>query len=412
MTRFKLETALAVLFAAAIILAGGAAFYFFSTTSVHTDPGTVPSTAATAPVERDSAAVEKARRQARALVVEENLPSLSVAVARDGQTVWAEAFGWADVGSRTPATPVTRYRLGSVSKTLTAAAAGLLHDRGRIDLDAPVQKYVTTYPQKQWAVSTRQLMGDVGGVHHLRGNEEQLPDRHCTTLDEALPIFANDPLLFRPGTAYRYSIYGWILTSAVVEAAAGEPFARFMIREVFEPLGMEHTRFDDTDGVQGRASLYFPRTAMRTDLGLQEAPEADYSCWAGAAVFQSTPSDMVRFGSAMLKPGLLTAETIALLKTPFTLESGASTGFALGWKVESVPLGGTPVQVLSHRGNPMGGSISLILVPEFGLAIAAFSNVSHAKGVAPFALKVAEAFAKPASEHVRLPTVFPTTWHR
>ncbi len=401
MTRFKLETALAVLFAGAILLAGGAAYYFFSTTSVHTGPGSVPSTAAINPPGRYSATVEETRRQARILVVEENLPSLSIAVAHEGQAVWAETFGWADVDSRTPATPDTRFRLGSVSKTLTAAAAGLLHDRGRLDLDVPVQQYVTTYPQKQWAVSTRQLMGDVGGVHHLRGNEERLPDRHCTSLGDALPIFANDPLLFRPGTAYRYSIYGWILTSAVIEAAAGEPFATFMTREVFAPLGMEHTRFDDPEEVAGRASLYFPRTSLRTDLGLQEAPEADYSCWAGAAVFQSTPSDMVRFGAAMLKPGLLTAETIALLKTPLTLESGASTGFALGWKAERVQLAGTPVQVLSHRGNPMGGSISLILVPEFGLTIAAFSNVSHAKGVAPFALKVAEAFSQPATQPAR-----------
>lgn len=401
MTRFRLETALALLFAAAIILAGGAAFYFFSTTSVHTDPGTVPSTATTTPPERYSGAVEEARSLARTLVVEENLPSLSVAVVHDGRAVWAEAFGWADVESRTPATPDTRFRLGSVSKTLTAAAAGLLHDRRRLDLDAPVQQYVSTYPQKQWAVSTRHLMGDVGGVHHLRGDEEQLPDRHCASLSEALPIFANDPLLFRPGTAYRYSIYGWILTSAVVEAAAGEPFATFMTREVFEPLGMTHTRFDDPDEVQGRASLYFPRTSLRTDLGLQEAPEADYSCWAGAAVFQSTPSDMVRFGSAMLRPGLLKTETIALLKTPLTLESGASTGFALGWKTESARFAGTPVQVLSHRGNPMGGSISLILVPEFDLVVATFSNVSHARGVAPFALKVAEVFAKPATEPAR-----------
>ena len=85
----------------------------------------------------------------------------------------------------------------------------------------------------------------------------------------------------------------------------------------------------------GRASLYFPRMAMRTDLGLQDAPRAGYSCWAGAGAFLSTPSDLVKFGSAMLRPGLLKAETIALLQTPLQLESGVSTGYALGWKAEA-----------------------------------------------------------------------------
>jgi CubicO group peptidase (beta-lactamase class C family) len=397
MTRVRAEAALAVLFAAAIMLAGGAAIYFVFTMSVHTDPKAVPSTVAAAPAERYSGAVEEARRLARSLVVEENLPGLSVAVAHEGRVAWAEGFGWADVEHRVPATPHTRFRIGAVSRPLTAAAVGLLHDRGRLDLDAPVQQYVPAFPPKQWPVSTRQLMGDVAGVHHLRREYESLPDRHCASLDEALQIFGSDPLLFRPGTQYRYSVYGWVLLSAVVEAAAAEPFARFVTREVFGPAGMESTGLDEVDGVEGRASFYFPRMAMRTDLGLQDAPPADYSCWAGAGAFLSTPSDLVRFGSATLKPGLLKAETLALLQTPPRLESGASTGYALGWKVESVQLAGAPARLLSHRGSPIGGSISLMTFPDLGLVVAAASNVSHTKGVAPFAQKVAEAFTRLAT---------------
>lgn len=396
MKRSHAEGTLAVLFAAAMLVAGGAALYFVFTMSVHTDPGSVPSTAAPVPAGRHAAAVEEARRLARSLVVDENLPGLSVAVARDDRIVWAEGFGWADVEGRVPVTPLTTFRIGAVSKPLTAAAVGLLHDRGRLDLDAPVQQYVAAFPAKQWPVSTRQLMGDVAGVHHRRGGNESLPGRHCDSLGEALEIFAGDPLLFRPGTEYRYSVYGWILVSAVVEGAAGELFGTFMAREVFHPLGMERTVLDAVDGVPGRASLYFPRMSMRTELGLQDAPAADYSCWAGAGAFLSTPSDLVRLGSAMLKPGLLKAETVALIQTTLRLESGASTGYAMGWKVEDVPLAGATARLLSHRGSPIGGSISLMAFPDLGLAIAAASNVSHAKGITPFGLKVADAFARAA----------------
>jgi len=211
-------------------------------------------------------------------------------------------------------------------------------------------------------------------------------------------IVSDDSLLFRPGTEYRYSTYDWILVSAVVEAAAGESFHTFMNREVLAPIGMEHT-VPDADGVPDRVSFYFPRTAMRTDLGLEEASPADYSCFGGSGAFLSTPSDLVRFGSAMLKPGLLKTETIALLQTPLQLESGASTGYALGWNIESVQLGAAPARLASHRGSSMGGTTSLMTFPDLGLAIATASNVSYAKGVAPFGLKVAAAFTRPAAAH-------------
>jgi serine beta-lactamase-like protein LACTB len=170
---------------------------------------------------------------------------------------------------------------------------------------------------------------------------------------------------------------------------------------VLSRAGMERTVPDDARGVTDRAWYYFPRTGMDTKLGLQEAPEADYSCYGGAGAFVSTPSDLVRFGSAMLKPGLLKAETIALLQAPLRLESGASTGYGLGWKVESVQLNGVTARQVGHRGTSSGGTTSLMTFPDLGLAIAATTNVSHAKGVDVFGLKVAEAFARPASERAR-----------
>ena len=200
------------------------------------------------------------------------------------------------------------------------------------------------------------------------------------SLDEAVALLAGDPLLFEPGTQHRYSIWGWILVSAVVEGAAGEPFARFMVRQVFEPLAMERTVVAETEGLDGVAH------------GAGRRP--DYSCLAGGGAFLSTPTDLVRLGSAMLKPGLLRADTIAAFQTPTRLASGASTTYALGWTVSSVRLAGEPARIVSHRGSPAGGTVSLLTFPDLGLAIAAAANVADARGVDPFALQVAEAFTR------------------
>jgi serine beta-lactamase-like protein LACTB, mitochondrial len=393
-TRGLAEAALAVLFAVLMVVVGGGAVWFVSTTPVHEDAAAVPSMAAAAPADRYAGPVEKSRRLARTLVAGDHLPGLSVAVAVEDEIVWAEGFGWADTDRRTPVTPLTRFRLGALSKPLTAVAAALLHDRGRLDLDAPVQRYVPAYPEKQWTVTTRQLMGDVAGVHRIRGdNNDAMPVEHCASLDEAVALFAGDPLLFEPGTQHRYSIYGWILVSAVVEGAGGEPFGRFMVRQVFEPLAMDRTVVSETEGLEGVTSLS-PRSFFGKRLGVEEAARPNYTCLAGAGAFLSTPTDLVRLGSAALKPGLLKADTIAALQTPTRLVSGASTTYALGWTVRGVLVAGKPVRIVSHRGSPWGGSVSLLTFPDLGLAIAAAANVTDASGVYPFALQVAEAFSR------------------
>jgi CubicO group peptidase (beta-lactamase class C family) len=281
-----------------------------------------------------------------------------------------------------------------VSQVLTAAAAGVLADRGLLDLDAPVQRYVPAFPEKPWPVTTRQLLGHVGGVRDFPDEHERLSADHCGTTAEALEPFAADPLLFRPGTEFRHSTYGYVLVSAAVEAAAKEPFLLFIQREVFEPLGMNDTGPDSAAGDDpGRASFYFPRFMERASLGLQPTRPVDYSCFSGAGAFLSTPSDLARFGSAMLRGGLLRADTAAMLQAPIQLESGASTGRALGWKPETVALHGAPARLVGRASNPFGGTASLLMFPDHGLAIALTSNVSYARSLAPFGLQLAELFA-------------------
>jgi serine beta-lactamase-like protein LACTB, mitochondrial len=392
----RLEAAVALFFVVVLVFVGGVALNVFLNIAppVHTDPAAVPSTTGTASAERYSGAVEKTRESARALLVQENLPGLSLAVAVDGKIVWAEGFGYANVERRAPVTPNTRFRTGSVSKTLTSAAVALLYDRGRIDLDAPVQAYAPAYPHKQWTVTARQLLGDVAGVHRLRGennNNDNVPRGNCTSLAQALQIFSVEPLAFEPGTRYRYSTYGWILLSAVVEGAAAKPFATFMSDEVFAPLGMDRTVLEGTPSDPDTVSFYGTRRSFGVDQGVTDAAEENYSCFFGAGGFFSTPSDLVRLGSAMLQPGLLKPETIILFQAPLQLKSGASTGFALGWKVDDIQLAGRPARVLRHRARLFGGTTSLSIFPDLGLVVAAMSNEND-NTVDPFTLQVAEAF--------------------
>jgi CubicO group peptidase (beta-lactamase class C family) len=385
--------------AAGVVFAAGLGLYTFLTatsTPLHPNPQDVPSVTRAAALPKWADEVEQGRQLARASLVEQNLPGLSVAVGAGGGIVWAEGFGWADVENRVPVAPDMLFRIGHASKVLTSAAVGLLLEKDRLHLDDEIQKYVPGFPQKQWPVTLRQLMGHVAGVRHYRGEEDYMPSEHCDWAVEGIQSFADDPLRFEPETKYSYSTYGWILVSAAVEAAADEPFFTFMRTQVFEPLGMRDTTIDLwTEPIPNRATFYFPRFAGDTRYGPQSVRQGDHSCYAGAGAFLSTPSDLVRFGLAVRSDKLLKPATIEMLQTPQTLASGEETGYGLGWRLETVPLAGQPARMAGHGSKEdfIGGTTYLMTFPERGIVVAVMTNISFAD-TKSVALSIAQAFAE------------------
>ncbi|MDX1394982.1 MAG: serine hydrolase domain-containing protein [Gemmatimonadota bacterium] len=329
-------------------------------------------------------AVEQASEGIRTWLAENDIPGVTVAVGLDDYVVWAEGFGWADLEQQVPVTALTRFRTGSVGKALTAAAVGLLVERGRLDLDAPVQRYVSGFPEKRWPVSTRQLMAHTAGVRHYRGDDEPLSAVHYDDVLASLDIFAGDSLLFRPGTAYGYSTYGWNLVGAVVQEASGRPFLEFMRLEVFSPARMTSTVPDDVFGIVPHRARFYDRDP---EGHLRNADFVDQSNkWPGGG-YLSTPSDLVRFGFAMLDRELLEPETVELLWTPVTVESGEPTPGGLGWALANVQ----GRAMVGHGGRSVGGTAALMIFPEERMIVSVMTNVTAA-APAPIALLLARLF--------------------
>lgn len=406
----RTETWLAVgVLGVGAVLALVAGIHIYATATAprfHPDAAAVRATAAGDPDPAWRAAVQRAQGVARAGISAQNLPGLSVAVGVGADIVWAEGFGWADLARRTPVAPDTRFRIGTASIALTSAAAGLLLEQRRLALDAPIQAYVPEYPKKPWPVTLRQVMAHTAGIRSDGGDEGPLFGTHCDRPVEALGAFGDKALLFEPGTAYRHSRYGWILVSAAIEQATGESFARFIRERVFEPLGMNDTRPDaDTQRSAKRATSYFPRYAADPRYGPHPMRDVDYSCYAGASLFVSTPSDLVRFALGLGNGRLLRPETVMLLQTGQQLRSGESTGYGLGWDIETVALGGVARPIVGHDGDLLGGMVSSlwIIPPSHGdtstapLVVAVTSNTSYAD-TKELARAIADAFVTATHE--------------
>ena len=359
---------------------------------LHPDPQKAPSVTQSSPPAQWTGAVEQGRQLARTELTAQNLPGLSVAVGAGGDIVWAEGFGWADLEKKVPVGPNMRFAIGTASVALTSAAVGLLLEKERLHLDAEIQTYVSAFPDKQWPITLRQLMGHTAGVSNDAGDEEPVAE-HCERTADGLKRFADRSLRFEPATRLSFSSYGWILVSAAVEAAANEPFFTFMRKQVFDPLGMRDTTVDaTTDPIPDLATAYFPRFAADPRYGPQAPERFDSSCFAGAGAFLSTPSDLARFAMALNSGKLLKPATVQLLQASHRLTSGEDTGYGLGWDLETVTIDGKQTRMVGHDGKLRGGMVSSFMTfPELGIVVAVTSNTSFAD-TAAIAVKIAQAF--------------------
>src|SRR6266576_695609 len=221
--------------------------------------------------------IAKIQAAITALMSSKHIPGLSIAIVSDNQLRWQSGYGMADLENSVPAKAATVYRIASVTKPITAVAVMQLVERGKLDLDAPIQKYVPTFPTKPWPITTRQLLGHLSGIRNYKGNEND-STRFYSSLTEALSIFKDDPLDFEPSTTFSYTTYGYTLLGTVIEGASGMSYIDYMRENVFKPAKMSHTQADNVyDIILNRARGYHPKVYGKFDGNLRNAALADTS---------------------------------------------------------------------------------------------------------------------------------------
>ncbi|MVM31785.1 serine hydrolase [Spirosoma sp. HMF4905] len=315
-------------------------------------------------------AIQQAKRFVDSLRQKQDIPGISVCVGTKDKILWAAGFGLADVENKVPITTESKFRIGSVSKSLTSVALGKLIEEGKLDLDASINQYVPNFPQKKFPITSRQLATHTAGIRHYGPNDPLNCLKRYETVQDGLVIFSQDTLLFRPGTAYNYSTYGYNLLSAVIEGVSHSDFLSYMQTAVFTPLGMSHTSPDYSEHIIPNRVRFYEHTKTQ----VVNAAQVDNSYkWAGGG-FLSTPSDLVVFGSSLLAGKGLKKETVTLLFTPQLLENGKNTYYGFGWRVGTDSKGR---KIIHHGGTIDGGRTFLMLYPDDNLVVAIAANMQQ-----------------------------------
>ena len=301
-----------------------------------------------------------------------HIPGLSVAVIDRGRVLLARGYGLSDLENQVPATADTVYRIASVSKSITATAAMKLVEGGKLDLDAPIQKYCPDFPQKPWPITTRELLSHQSGIRDYKDIQESFNPRHYTSIKEALGQFAGDPLDFEPGTKMQYTSYGYIVLGCVLEGASGVSYDRYMRQAIFDPAQMPATRLDDVFAIiPHRARGY-----KLLDSGeVQNASFVDVSNKPPGSGINSTARDMGAFVAALYSAKLVSKATLERMLTPSSTRDGKPTIYGMGFFLGGPISKHDGMREAGHGGDQQGYSSLLYLLPEREFGVVVLSNL-------------------------------------
>jgi len=314
--------------------------------------------------------VAQIRKLVRAEMAKRRIPAISVAVGDDYRLVWSEGFGVADLENSVKARADTVYRLGSISKPIAAVSVMQLAERGLIDLDASIRKYVPVFPEKPWTVTARHLLSHTSGIRHYATVAEVNSTRHYSNSSDPIAIFAADPLLFEPGTKFSYTTYGYCLLGAAIERVAGVPIGEYLKKNVFGPAGMERAGVDDLYAIVPHRARGYQITSSGT---LANCDLADTSNKIAGGGMLATAGDLVRFTIAFERGRLVKTATVDRMLTPAVLAGGAFSPYGLGWYVAERDGG----QWYWHSGAQQGVSTFLLALRKQGISVAVMANLER-----------------------------------
>ena len=304
------------------------------------------------------------------------VPGVSLAVVENGEYEWGSGFGLADAEDNAPVSEHTLFRLASISKSLTATAAMQLWERKQLDLDAPVQKYCPSFPQKQSLITTRQVMGHLAGIRHYKSSSQDDLEvgntKHFENpIQAGLDFFKNDPLLSDPGKQFHYSTQGYTLVGCVIEGASGVKYVDFLRQNVFGPAGMEHTQVDDRFAIIPYRTRFFQKTESGT---VQNADFLDSSYKIPGGGWLSSAEDMAHFEVAILNDKLIKRATRDLMWTPLKPLDGSKDEYALGWGNGNE----NGIASVGHNGGQQGTSTAFTIAPAQRAGVVVLTNMEGA----------------------------------
>jgi CubicO group peptidase (beta-lactamase class C family) len=320
-------------------------------------------------------------RFVRSFLEAQRIPSAAIAVVQRGRVSKLAGYGQASLELPAPAGPHTVYEIGSITKQFTAEVVMLLAAEGRLELDAPLARYLPELPDSWRDIRIRHLLTHTSGLPDWE-EPGWLDFSREYTPAEFIRLVGAHPLDFAPGDQWAYSNSAYPLLGMLIERVTGQPFAQVVTERIFRPAGMRETRFRRAgEVVANRAAGYVDSAGtLRNGMPLRPA------LLAPNGGILSTAADLARWSLALLRGRLVPRPVFEAMATPVRLNDGTTFNAGIGWFVDHV----RGHRVLIHNGVTAAGYSSVIyLYPEDGLFVAVLLNIDRGAAVNRLATGIA-----------------------
>jgi CubicO group peptidase (beta-lactamase class C family) len=289
-------------------------------------------------------------------------------VAKNGKTVFAQAYGLADRNKKTANTLKTRFRIGSMNKMFTAVATLQLVQSGKLDLKAPFGNYLTDYPNKDVAskVTIEQLLSHTGGTGDIFGPEFEKNRLELKTLQDYVKLYGSRAAGYEPGSRWEYSNYGFLLLGVLIEKVSGQSYYDYVRDHIYKPAGMTGTASEPEDQMVADRSLGYTRFGGG---GLR--PNTDTLPYRGTSAGggYSTVEDLLKFATALQAHKLLNAKYTEMLTTGKTDTPRGK--YAFGFQDDVI----NGARCFGHGGGAPGMNGELKICPGPGYVMAVLANM-------------------------------------
>jgi CubicO group peptidase (beta-lactamase class C family) len=291
----------------------------------------------------------------------------TVLIARDGRPIVSRGYGMANIELNVPNTPESVFRLGSVTKQFTSMAIMMLQERGKLNVSDPMCKYLADCPEAWKPITIKNLLTHTSGITNYTG----FADFAKTTI---LPITTSamtdrlkkEPLEFKPGDKFAYSNSGYYLLGAIIEKASGKLYADFLQENIFTPLGMKQTGYDDPLRIIMHRAAGYQKQAGKTI----NAAYMDMTVPYAAGSLYSSTGDLLIWDQALYTEKLVSRKSLDEIFTPFKGDAGYGYGWGIGKKFDR--------REISHGGGIYGFATHISRYPDDKVTVIVLSNVQSA----------------------------------
>lgn len=325
-------------------------------------------------------------------VTKRRIPGISVAVIHDGNVIFTQSYGFANLELSVPASRETVYEIASLTKPFTAIAVMMLAEAGRVSLDDPISRHLAAAPREWRDITIRHLLTNTSGIPDyftipaLRSTRGGIwPNEY--TAGELSRIFFGTQLEFTPGSRFAYSNSGYWLLGQVIEVVTGESYERYLVDRVFAPLDMKVTRLMDRKAIMAdRAAGYTWRENV-----LLNAPYTTNTWAYSEGGLVSSISDLTKWDIGLWTGKLLKPTTLDLMVSPIPLPDGTRSNYGLGWSIGSDP----KRRQIYHTGDKPGFSAMIRRYLDERLTVIILANVDNGLDIGGMTFQLAGYFASP-----------------